>query len=184
MMTNMTIFVGDKKILSGSEDEVRTALRSMGESAQAALLFDDENGKQVDIDLREDSAPTDAAQGKAAAPRGRGRPNLGVRAREVTLLPRHWEWLATQKGGASVTLRKLVEAASKQEDPGLAARQAMDASYAFSMAMAGNLPGYEGAMRALYTGDEAAFAAAISGWPADIRDHSSRLAQPAFAMPA
>lgn len=177
----LTAFAGDRKIISGSEEEVRLALRAMGEGARHVLLFDDESGKQVDIDLRESAVVPQEAPSENTPSRGRGRPSLGVKAREVTLLPRHWHWLAAQPGGASVTLRKLVETASRQEDPGLSARRAMDAAYAFSMAMAGNQPGYEQAMRALYIADEAGFSDAIALWPDDVRNHALRLAQPAFA---
>ncbi|MDI1295547.1 MAG: DUF2239 family protein, partial [bacterium] len=136
-------------------------------------LFDDATGRQVDLDLR----------GEAAEPlRGRGRPKLGVQPREVTLLPRHWDWLATQPGGASATLRKLVEAARKAEAQAPPSpRAAMDAAYHFLTAMAGDQPGYEAAIRALYAGDKAGFDGAIAPWPAAIRQHGAGLADPAFA---
>src|SRR4029079_4156101 len=67
----------------------------------------------------------------AAEPRGRGRPRLGVVAREGTLLPRHWEWLGTQPGGASVVLRKLVEEARRANGDADRTRAARDAAYRF-----------------------------------------------------
>ena len=112
----------------------------------------------------------------APEPRGRGRPRLGVVAREVTLLPRHWEWLGAQPGGASVALRKLVEAARRSSGDLDRSRAARDAAYHFMSAMAGNLPGFEEASRALFADDRRQFVALIAGWPGDIRDHIVKLA--------
>jgi len=107
---------------------------------------------------------------------GRGRPKLGVVAREVTLLPRHWEWLGAQPGGASVALRKLVEVARRASGDRDRGRAARDAAYHFMSVMAGNLPGFEEASRALFADDRRRFAELISGWPGDIRDHVVKLA--------
>lgn len=171
MTRTLTAFAGDLWIATGDEEEVRAALHAMGDEAQALLLFDDSTGRQVDIDLR-GSLPE--------APRGRGRPRLGVQAREVTLLPRHWDWLATQSGGASVTLRRLVEAARKDAEEKPSPRAAMDAAYHFLTVMAGDRPGYEDAIRALYAKDKAGFDHASANWPRAIRDHGAALAAPAF----
>ena len=111
-----------------------------------------------------------------AEPRGRGRPKLGVVAREVTLLPRHWEWLNAQPGGASVALRKLVEQARRANGDADRQRTARDAAYHFMSAMAGNLPDFEEAARALFADDRRAFVALVAAWPADIRDHVIKLA--------
>ncbi|MGE4429288.1 MAG: DUF2239 family protein [Sphingobium sp.] len=179
MTTLLTAFLGEKRIASGDEAALRTTLRSLTQDAQSVLLFDDATGRQVDIDLR------DPAASGAPPSRGRGRPSLGVKAREVTLMPRHWDWLARQRGGASAALRRLIDQASRDEggDAQALARRAMDAAYAFSTAMAGNRPGYEAAIRALYAGDEAGFTTATEAWPADIAEHARRLAVPAFAAP-
>ncbi|MGK4708801.1 DUF2239 family protein, partial [Pseudomonas aeruginosa] len=99
---------------------------------------------------------------------------LGVVAREVTLLPRHWEWLAAQPGGASVALRKLVEEARRSQSG--RARQAQERAYHFMNAMAGDLPGFEEATRALFAGDPEGFAERIAGWPTDVREHAAWLA--------
>lgn len=175
----LTAFLGERRIASGNEDALRTALRAIGPDACSALLFDDATGRQVDIDLRDPPGfvPTTAAP----AGRGRGRPSLGVKAREVTLMPHHWDWLASQRGGASAALRRLIDHASRHEDAQALARRSMDAAYAFSTAMAGNQPDYEEAMRALYAVNEAGFTRATEIWPADIRDHARRLAAPVFA---
>jgi hypothetical protein len=115
-------------------------------------------------------------QEPASEPRRRGRPKLGVVAREVTLLPRHWEWLNAQPGGASVALRKLVEAARRANGDKDRSRAARDAAYHFMSAMAGNLPQFEEACRALFAGDHRRFTTLIAAWPGDVRDHIIRLA--------
>ena len=112
----------------------------------------------------------------AAEPRGRGRPKLGVVAREVTLLPRHWEWLGAQPGGASVALRKLVDEARRANGDADRNRAARDAAYHFMSVMAGNLAGFEEASRALFADDRRRFVGLIAGWPDDIRDHVVKLA--------
>jgi hypothetical protein len=133
---------------------------------EAGILgFSDRSGVQIDFDLR----------GVMADRAGPGRPKLGVVAREVTLLPRHWEWLRAQPGGASGALRRLVDAASKT--PEAKARQARDAAGRFLTAIAGNLPGYEEATRALYSGDAEGFRACMAAWPDDIRAHALQLAR-------
>ena len=163
------------------------ASRSAAEAS--ILIFDDANGRSLDLDLRGSErdivgrlpqpAPNPEASAEdvsAPEPRGRGRPKLGVVAREVTLLPRHWEWLGVQPGGASVALRKLVEAARRVSGDLDRSRAARDAAYHFMSAMAGNLPGFEEASRALFADDRRQFAALIAGWPGDIRDHIVKLA--------
>ena len=109
-----------------------------------------------------------------------GRPKLGVVAREVTLLPRHWEWLNGQPGGASVALRKLVEEASRAKVGLDRARRARDAAYRFLTAMAGDMPGFEEAIRALFAGNSEGFQSQTEAWPPDIRDYSYRMAEAAF----
>jgi hypothetical protein len=103
-----------------------------------------------------------------------------VVAREVTLLPRHWDWLARQPGGASTALRKLVEAARRTVSPAAELRRAQTALYRFMTAMAGDAAGYEEAIRALFAGDRVRFNALTEGWPVDVRDHAWRIAPAAF----
>ncbi|MEC3950059.1 DUF2239 family protein [Sphingobium sp. HWE2-09] len=171
MERTLTAFAGDLWIATGDEGEIRAALSAMGNEAQAVLLFDDASGRQVDIDLRGPAVE---------APRGRGRPKLGVQPREITLLPRHWDWLATQSGGASATVRRLVEAARKADAEQPSPRAAMDAAYHFMTAMAGDRPGYEAAIRALFAKDAQLFNSLSQDWPSGIRDHARALAGPAF----
>lgn len=175
MTRTLTAFAGDLWIATGDEEELRATLHAMGTEAQSLLLFDDSTGRQVDIDLR---GPVQEIS------RARGRPRLGVQAREVTLLPRHWDWLAAQPGGASVTLRRLVEAARKDADTKPSPRAAMDAAYHFLTVMAGDRPGYEDAIRALYARDKAGFDLAAADWPSAIRDHGAALGQGAFDQSA
>ena len=182
---NLTAFLGHQRLASGAPAEVALAVleASKRPAAQTILIFDDANGRPVDLDLRGSEREvvarlTPPAPDSAAAPepRGRGRPRLGVVAREVTLLPRHWEWLAAQPGGASVALRKLVDQARRASGDRDGIRAARDSAYYFMSAMAGNLPGFEEASRALFADDRRRFAALIASWPDDIRDHIVKLA--------
>ncbi len=192
----VTAFAGDRLFASGPAAEVALALKAATavNSDAALLVYDDRTGRQVDFDLGGSDGEivarltpaganeAGAADEKAAPPRrGSGRPRLGVVAREITLLPRHWAWLAEQPGGASVTLRKLVDAARNAEGGEGTARQAREAADRFMGAMLGNRPGYEEASRALYAGDRQRFMELSDPWPADLRDHARRLAKPGFA---
>jgi len=158
-------FCNFELLASGSLTEVYGASRQIPDS----LIFERETGRVVDIDPR--FPPTDES------PRA-GRPKLGVTAREVTLLPRHWDWLAAQPGGASVALRKLVEEACR--DPKSQKRQRRDAAYRLATTLVGNAPGYEEAMRALYAGQAEDFAAHIENWPADVRQVLGEMTAEAF----
>ncbi|WP_027134420.1 DUF2239 family protein [Geminicoccus roseus] len=184
-----TAFTGTRRLLSGSPEAVLEAAVAVLHDTGAAevLVFDDRTGRTVDIDLRS-GLPLPRSRNEAAAAqanlRGPGRPRLGVVAREVTLLPRHWEWLGSQPGGASVALRKLVDQARASHAPADRARQAKEATDRFMVAIAGDRPGYEEAARGLYAGNRAKFTDAIAHWPADIRGHALHLAEAAFADPA
>ncbi|MCT2401126.1 DUF2239 family protein [Novosphingobium mangrovi (ex Huang et al. 2023)] len=162
-MTDLcTAFLDGKRIARGTRRELVATLR--GHQA-GVLVFDDETGKVVDLDWRESEAP-------AAAPaRKRGRPKLGVTAREVTLLPRHWDWLNRQPGGASQALRRLVDAARKAEDGRASRRVAQERAYRFMSAMAGDFPGFEQASRLLFADDPEGLAQTIAPWPADVREY-------------
>ncbi|MCI1838630.1 DUF2239 family protein [Achromobacter ruhlandii] len=192
-----TAFEGHRLLARGALAEVALAVKQAQDGhanrhgGGAILVFDDHTGKQVDLDLRgadadiraryqapADAAPAPAeeADGADAAPRGRGRPKLGVVPREVTLLPRHWDWLAAQPGGASVALRKLVEQARRDNEARDQRRQRQEAAYHFMSSMGGNLPGFEEATRALYADDRAGFTRQVAAWPADVRDYAMALA--------
>lgn len=179
-----TTFEGDRRIATGTlQANARAARRAIGDGATGpVLIFEDETGRVVDIDMRapaEDAAAPlseGAESADADEPRGRGRPKLGVVAREVTLLPRHWEWLATQPGGASVALRKLVEEARRANGDQDRTRKTHERAYRFMSAIAGDLPGFEEATRALFADDAPRFAEQVGAWPCDVRDYASRLA--------
>ena len=187
MTENFTAFEGQRRLVSGPLAEVALAVkRATRPAAGPIAIFSDVTGRPIDLDLRGSNAEvlarlaamSPAAREEAGPnePRGRGRPKLGVVAREVTLLPRHWEWLSAQPGGASVALRKLVEEARKANGDKDRDRAARDAAYHFMSAMAGNLENFEEASRALFADDRRRFASLIAPWPGDIRDHVVKLA--------
>ncbi len=182
-------FSGDRRIAAGDLREVVSAVKSLLERRKDApiLVFDGLTGGPVDIDFRGSIDDVLArrpeitgAPAASAAPRGPGRPKLGVVAREVTLLPRHWEWLAQQSGGASVALRKLVDEARRNGEDGNRIRLAREAAYRFMSAMTGDRPHYEDAIRALFADQPSRFRELIAGWPKDVRDHAAALAERAF----
>jgi len=191
LLESCTAFAGPRRILTGTLQEVALAVKHLQEEAPDAsvLVFRDATGEVVDLDTRgtpdemlvrlSPPAP-DTAVLAAGAPKGRGRPRLGVVAREVTLLPRHWEWLSAQPGGASVTLRKLVEEARRTGSGKERRRRAQDRAYRFMSAAAGDEAGYEEALRALFAGDRKKFASHTQSWPMDVRDYTWRLAEAAF----
>jgi hypothetical protein len=163
----LTVFLKEQMVARGEAPEVVSAMRALPTLARSSdlLAFDDETGRQVHLDL---TAP-------AEAPRKRGRPALGVEAREITLLPRHWQWLARQRGGASATLRRMVEEALRN---GRTARECHDAAYWFLSVMAGNLPKFEDAVREIYAGNKVGYDHFTHAWPPQIRDHGRALAFP------
>ena len=174
-----TAFDGSRLLASGALLDVTLTVKAApGHEAGTILTFEDETGKVVDLDLHgtpDEIAARHRAREEGLAARGRGRPKLGVIPREVTLLPRHWDWLAAQRGGASVTLRRLIDEARKAEGPEAEQRAGRDAAYRFMSAIAGDLPGFEEATRALYAGDSARLAAETAGWPADFRAYLKKL---------
>lgn len=172
-----TAFSGHRKLASGPLPEVAAAARRVSD-AGALLIYTDDTGREIDLDLRGTEEDVIARYSTVApeTPRGRGRPKLGVVGREVTLLPRHWEWLDAQPGGASVTLRKLVEEARRANRQRDRERDRRDAAYRFMSSIAGDFPGFEEAARALYAGDRSRFTEFVAAWPADVRDYATALA--------
>ena len=176
-------FEGQRLILAGPLSQVAPAVRGVLDERPNAsiLILADEDAGRIEVDLRGTVAEV-AARVVTVEAKGPGRPKLGVVAREVTLLPRHWEWLSAQSGGASVALRKLVEAARR--DPRERTRTARDNAYRFMSLLAGNSAGFEDAVRALYAGDRATFGIHTAGWSQDVRDHALRLAEAGFGDPS
>ena len=186
MIQGFTAFGGQRLLISGSLAEVALAVRRAGQAVTPIVISSDATGRSLDLDLRgsdeeivarlPETAPVAEPETQTTEPRGRGRPKLGVVAREVTLLPRHWEWLNAQPGGASVALRKLVDEARRANGDRDRLRAARDAACHFMSAMAGNLANFEEASRALFADDRRRFAGLIADWPTDIRDHIVKLA--------
>lgn len=196
--TNCIAFDGVRCIASGPLAEVALAVKNISDAQPQSriLVFNAQTSEPVEIDCRgsvsdvmkriakmttsEESPVVEDSPPQPAAPAGPGRPRLGVVAREVTLLPRHWEWLSSQPGGASVALRKLVEQAKRASAAADRIRLAQEAAFRFMNAMAGDLDGFEEVSRALFAADRPRFDALISEWPIDIREHLQRLTESAF----
>src|SRR5262245_17579145 len=160
MTETYTAFEGQRRLAAGPLSEIAVAVKRAEGNGAPILIYADATGRAIDLDTRGSEAEIAARYQPAAEPqetRGRGRPKLGVVAREVTLLPRHWEWLGAQQGGASVALRKLVDEARRANGDRDRQRAARDAAYHFMSAMAGNLPNFEEASRALFADDRRRF---------------------------
>lgn len=199
--TELTAFSGKHKVATGTLNALAQALKALVTRDPDAqiLIFDDATGNQLDLNLHgsldevlqrlpkprpataapnEADAPAAARTADEAVPaRTAGRPKLGVVAREITMLPRHWEWLATQPGGASVALRKLVEHALRDNKAADEQRRSREAAYKVMNALAGDEAGFEEASRALFAGQLSAFLACVQTWPADVREYVLQLAQ-------
>ena len=205
--TPCTAFEGSQRIATGALNDVApVAKRAVDKWAAsntplAVLIFNDATSEVIELDWRGapdefaarlaaqavaleapaiDQPAEETSSSSAVSPRGPGRPKLGVVAREVTLLPRHWEWLGTQSGGASVALRKLVEDASRASGVQDRVRQCRAVGYKFMSTMAGHEPGFEDASRALFAGDQAGLDARIGDWPVDVQAHLRRVLADAF----
>ncbi len=198
--TSCTAFAGQRLLLTGPLADVALAVQRSTGVTETVLVFEDATGRTVDLDLRGSDAeilarlvqppaiypgryrpnadmPSDTTRSEEGLKqKARGRPKLGVVAREVTLLPRQWEWLTDQPGGASATLRRLVDEARKAASPRQQRRAAQEAAYQFMQAIAGDLPGYEEATRALFADDRSSLENRIAAWPEDIRTYALRLA--------
>lgn len=180
-----TAFIGQNLLAHGPLGTVALAVRKASPSTESILVLDDRTGKAIDLDLRGsdqdilDRLPPLQPSEEATAttePRGRGRPRMGVVAREVTLLPRHWDWLNEQTGGASVALRKLVEEARRATPDKAHQRQVQETAYRAMSTLAGDLPGFEEASRALFANDAPRLAELLSAWPRDIASYVQGLA--------
>ncbi|MGA9332867.1 MAG: DUF2239 family protein [Rudaea sp.] len=180
-----------RQLARGSLSEVARAAKHAldGDANGSPLIFGARDSRRVEVDLRGTLSQVLARIGKPAAsekslPAGPGRPKLGVVAREVTLLPRHWDWLGRQPGGASAAMRRLVEQARRGNDGRARMHQAMEAVERFMLDLAGDLPGYEEASRAFYRRDSKRFATITKKWPADVRAHARELAEAAWKVMA
>jgi hypothetical protein len=192
-MHTFTAFAGHRLIASGPVTDVVRQIKGWQEQGGApVLVFDDQVGAQVDFDLHGSLAEAIARldghpwlqryQPVDEKRSGPGRPKLGVVSREVSLLPRHWDWLNGQRGGASVTLRRLVEEQMRRSQGPDRARQSHEAVSKFMWTMAGNLPAFEEAARAFSRRDYDRFDQLVVGWPTDVRDHVRRLVATAVTL--
>jgi len=186
-------FEGSRRIASGDLEQVVVKVKQVVDRGgeDPVLIFDDFTSEVIEVDLRGALSEVLMRLEKPAAAdgpvnvdhnvaRGPGRPKLGVVSREVTLLPRHWDWLNSQPGGASVALRKLVEEARRVNSGKDKVRHSQETAYRFMSSMAGNLPGFEEAARALFAGNAGRFDSLVEPWPADVRDHARKLASEAL----
>jgi hypothetical protein len=181
-------FEDAQRIASGELAEVALAAKAAVDRGAQVIIFDDATSEPIEVDFRGSAGdvlqrlahPARKPAAAAATPRGPGRPKLGVVAREVTLLPRHWDWLNAQPGGASVALRKLIDAARRANEGKDRVRRSQETAYRFMSAMAGNRPGFEEATRALFAGQRKRFDDLVAAWPQDVGAHARELAAPAF----
>ena len=180
----LVAFAGFRQVAAGDRAQVVSALRKLSTTEETLVrVFNDATGERIDLDLRPEAevgrsltAVAEAPATEASAARPVGRPKLGVVAREVTLLPRHWEWLGSQPGGASVTLRRLVDESRKASEGRVSVRASRENAYRFMSEMAGDLPGFEEASRALFAGDKTKFENLVAPWPEDVRLQLAKLA--------
>ena len=183
---NYTAFGDDQLIVSGKLPTVlaRTKRAVDAGAASTILVFEDQSGRQVEFDFAGTEDEVLARELPQRPRSGPGRPKLGVVSKEVTLLPRHWAWLEQQPQGISAALRRLVEEASKREPDRQRARLARDAASRFMWSMAGDRPNFEEASRALFAIDRARFDQLVRDWPADVREHLSRITEPVWTLAA
>ncbi|KNC88622.1 DUF2239 family protein [Trabulsiella odontotermitis] len=176
----LTAFLQQRQIAHGTLNALLQQIQAMDVGNEPVFIFNDQNGKRLDIHPHGDEASALAVYpelgSQTTVAKSRGRPKLGVSAKEVTLLPRHWEWLATQPGGASATLRRLIDQARKTSEPAENKRRRHERAYQFMHEIAGDLPEYEACLRALFADDEPGFTACIASWPQDIRQYAWQLA--------
>ena len=167
-------FAGATRLAAGDLADATTAAWKAQQqvTGDPVLVFNRVSGEVVDLDLRGSEADVLARYSEPLAAPKRGRPSLGVVAREVTLLPRHWDWLTRQPGGASTTLRRLVEAARKAD--AASTRERIESAYRFMAVVAGDLPRFEEASRSLFAGDLSRLDVLTRPWPPDVRDELLR----------
>jgi len=180
MSPRLVAFSGFRQVAAGDHAQVLSVLRKLSATEELLRVFNDATGERIDLDLRPEAdlplSPATAEAPPSSAARPVGRPKLGVVAREVTLLPRHWEWLGSQPGGASVTLRRLIDESRKAGEGRVSVRTARENAYRFMSEMAGDFAGFEEASRALFAGDKPKFEGLVAPWPQDVRLQLAKLA--------
>ncbi|MCU6353618.1 DUF2239 family protein [Morganella morganii] len=189
MNKTLTVFTQNRKIAAGSLADVIRTIKALPVTPEALFIFDDQTGTRLEIDFSGEANAVyasavqtypefhdNSASENTPEIKQRGRPKLGVISKEVTLLPRQWEWLASQRGGASATLRRLVDEAKKATTAVEQQRKIIESAYKFLSEMAGNLPDYDECLRALFANDAATFEKLTRTWPQDIREHAIKMA--------
>ncbi len=159
----VTAFLRDQRLTQGALVDVARELATTP-GGRAAQVFDDVSGDLIKLSRPEELARALVPTVVSASPRQEA----------VGLLTRHLAWLDARPGGASATLRRLVETAAR--DGTGRDRRARDAAYRFLSMMAGDRPGFEEACRALYAGDGPRLRAAMDDWPEDVADYVAALA--------
>jgi uncharacterized protein len=185
---NYTAFEGTTRLYRGTFQEVVLKVKErLGRAENSSvLIFSNNTGKTMDFNFQGNMKDTLKRLEKFVStqePRpisGPGRPKLGVISREVSLLPRHWEWLASQPSGASATIRKLIEEAKKKSSTRNSVKHVQECVYRFMSVIVGDMKGYEEALRALYKADRKNFLLHIQDWPTDVRTHVIEMAKPVF----
>lgn len=182
-----TAFAGTRRIVRGTLEETLRATKKRldADPELSVLIFEDATGKQVDFDFR-GTLEQVVARARPEAPErsGPGRPKLGVVSREVSLLPRHWQWLERHPQGISAALRRLVDEARKRAPDEDRAREARAAASRFMWVMTGDMPLFEEASRSLFAGEALRFAELTRAWPEDVRDHLHELLREGGAFQA
>lgn len=171
-------FSGDIKISSGPILKVAEATKKhlIKKPNSDIQIFDHDTGQFLEVDFRGSLSQVVERMKKSfiietEKIRGPGRPKLGVVSKEITLLPKHWDWLNLQANGASGSIRKLIDEAMKRNVAKDELKRSQNSVYKFMTIMAGNYPLYEEALRAFYANDNAKFKYIITNWPKDVRDH-------------
>ncbi|CFQ33409.1 DUF2239 family protein [Yersinia bercovieri] len=176
---SLTAFQQQRRIAHGNLSELLHQIKTMNRGNEPVFIFNDQNGKRLDIDINGDEITALNAYPElreTPVVKSRGRPKLGVLPKEVTLLPRHWDWLATQPSGASAAIRRLIEQAMKTHNKDDIRRNRHERAYNFLQEIAGDFTDYEASLRALFADDEQGFITCIATWPQDIRMYALQLA--------
>lgn len=186
-----TAFDNTSIIAHGSlRDVILKTKKILGKSENSSfLIFSDSTGKTIDFNFQgtekeilkrlEIFVSNSDEKIELARP---GRPKLGVISREISLLPRHWEWLATQSSGASSSIRNLIEDAIKKSTSKVSLKQQQEKVYRVMTTLAGDLDGYEEAIRSLYKRDRESFIKFTKGWSKDLRSYLEKLTNDVFEV--
>lgn len=179
------VFQGTRLIARGNMLETALAVYNAYKDKTSApvVALDSVTSELAEPDLRGGEDGIRARYGVEAdlhETKTRGRPKLGVTAREVTLLPRHWEWLESNHSGASAKLRELVETAMRASAGKDRQSHAVESLERFTNALAGDLPNAEEVSRAFYKGRMKDVIKLTADWPSDLLEHYIKLVERAL----